>query len=289
MEQTSNGKISIRTRKYSAELCGIRNEETGEELMWYADPKIWGRHCPMLFPTVGAVWRGHYTHRGTDHQITKHGFLQEREFDIKETTPNSITYTTHDNQQTRLMFPFKFELDQKFTLEGKTVKVEWTVRNVGVDDMPFHIGGHPSFLFRGFEAGDEVKGYAEFDTPSPESATVGVGGCLGARRYTLPAPEKRMALTDELFKVDSIIIDNSQVHSITLLDKEQRPVVKVSSEAPVFLLWSPYGTEAPFVCLEPWYGLCDMQGYHGEFSNRPYTNTVKAGEEWKGGYTIEVL
>ena len=45
MEELNNGKISIRTRRLSAELCSIRNEETGEELMWQADPKIWGRHA----------------------------------------------------------------------------------------------------------------------------------------------------------------------------------------------------------------------------------------------------
>lgn len=84
MGELINGKISIRTRKFSAELCSIRNEENGEELMWQADPKIWGRHCPMLFPTVGAVWEGHYKHRGVWREMSKHGFLQNTEFDIKE-------------------------------------------------------------------------------------------------------------------------------------------------------------------------------------------------------------
>lgn len=289
MGELINGKISIRTRKFSAELCSIRNEENGEELMWQADPKIWGRHCPMLFPTVGAVWEGYYKHRGVWREMSKHGFLQNTEFDIKEKTEHSITYSTHDTEATRDMFPFKFELEQKFTLVDKTVKVEWTVKNVGCDDMPFHIGGHPSFYFRGFKPGDDIKGYAVFDKPSPESATVGVGGCLGKRRYTLPAPDGKMPLTDDVFKVDSIIIDKDQVHSVTLLDKNQKPVVKVSSTAPVFLLWSPYGVDAPFVCLEPWYGLCDSEGYKGEFAERPYTNIVPAYGEWKGGYDIEIL
>lgn len=289
MEELTNGKISIRTQSVSAELCGIRNEESGEELMWDADPKIWNRHCPMLFPTVGAVWEGRYEHRGVWRSMPKHGFLQDTEFAVKEKTASSITYITHDTEETRFIFPFKFELEQKFTLDGATVRVEWTVRNVGSDDMPFQIGGHPSFFFRGFAPGDDVKGYIKFDAPSPESATVGVGGCLGAERYTLPAPGGLMPLRDEVFRVDSIIIDRNQVHSITLLDKEQEPVVRVGSQAPVFLVWSPFGVEAPFVCLEPWYGLCDREGFKGEFSERPYTNVAPAFGEWKGGYEIDVL
>ena len=96
MEELNNGKISIRTRRLSAELCSIRNEETGEELMWQADPKIWGRHCPMLFPTVGSVWNGKYRHRGVIHEMSKHGFLQNTEFELKSHESDSITYITHD-------------------------------------------------------------------------------------------------------------------------------------------------------------------------------------------------
>ncbi len=289
MHQLTNGKISIRTRSLSAELCGIRNEANGEELMWNADPKFWDRHCPMLFPTVGAVWQGNYRLGGKQYQMPKHGFLQNAEFGVKETTGCSITYATHDNEATRAIFPFAFELQQRFTLDGSTVKVEWTVVNRGTEPMPFHIGGHPSFFFRGFKPGDDIKAYLDFDCPSPECATVGEGGCLAPERYTLQAPDGTLALRDEHFKVDSIIIDNNQVHSVTLRDCSGKPVVKVSSAAPVFLVWSPYGVDAPFVCLEPWYGLCDRVDYDGEFAQRPYTNIVPAGGEWHGGYDIEIL
>lgn len=289
METISNGKISISTQRYSAELCSLRDAATGEEYFWQADPAFWGRHCPMLFPTVGSLWDGSYLHRGVRRSLPKHGFMQDRIFDLKEHDNNAITYTAHDTAETRAMFPFKFELEQKFSLDNKTVSVEWTVRNVGCDDMPFQIGGHPSFYFRGFEPGNSVKGYLQFDAASPESATVGMGGCLGLKRYTLPATDGRLEVRDECFAGDSIIIDNNQVHCITLLDASEKPIVKVSSDAPVFLVWSPYGCNAPFVCLEPWYGLCDREWYTGEFSKRPYTNIVPAGGEWKGGYRIEVL
>lgn len=289
METLSNGKISIGTKRLSAELCSIRDEATDTEYMWQADPEYWGRHCPMLFPIVGGLWSGSYLYRNVRRDMPKHGFMQEREFDIKEQTSDSITYTAYDNACTRSMYPFKFELMQKFALADKCVSVKWMVRNLGSDDMPFQIGGHPSFFFRGFKRGDDIKGFLQFDVSSPESATVGCGGCLGIYRYALPVENGVMAIRDECFAGDSIIIDNNQIHGITLLDAERKPLVRVSSEAPVFLVWSPYGCEAPFVCLEPWYGLCDKEFYKGEFSARPYTNVVKAGQQWIGGYTIEIL
>ncbi|MDY2778499.1 MAG: aldose 1-epimerase family protein, partial [Alloprevotella sp.] len=59
--------------------------------------------------------------------------------------------------------------------------------------------------------------------------------------------------------------------------------------APVWLFWSPQGQHAPFVCAEPWYGLCDPIGYEGDVSGRPYINSLTAGGVWEGEYTIEVL
>lgn len=290
METLSNGEITISTRRLSAELCSLRDAAGGgEEYFWQADPAFWGRSCPMLFPVVGSLWRNTCTLRGVRREIPKHGFLQERMFDIKSQDSGAISYVTHDTAATRAVFPFKFELEQSFSLRGRTVRVRWTVRNPGCDDMPFQIGGHPSFFFRGFKPGAAVKGYLMFDAPSPESATVGISGCLGRKRYRLPAEGGLMEVRDECFAGDSLIIDNSQVSSITLLDTERRPVVRVSSGAPVFLVWSPFGCDAPFVCLEPWYGLCDREWYRGEFSGRPFTNTVKGGGEWRGGYDIELL
>ena len=151
METISNGKISISAQRFSAELCSLRDVATGREYFWQADPKFWGRHCPMLFPIVGGLWEGSYLHRGVRRNMPKHGLLQEKVFDVKSQDAESVTYITHDTAATRLAFPFKFELEQKFSLHERTVSVGWTVRNVGCDDMPFQIGGHPSFYFHGFK------------------------------------------------------------------------------------------------------------------------------------------
>jgi len=34
--------------------------------------------------------------------------------------------------------------------------------------------------------------------------------------------------------------------------------------------------EANFMCLEPWYGICDKHGYTGDFEARPGMNIVEA-------------
>ena len=63
----------------------------------------------------------------------------------------------------------------------------------------------------------------------------------------------------------------------------------LNSGAPLFGLWSPAGKNAPFVCIEPWYGRCDKVGFSGELSAREYGNSLKPGEVFEVSYNIEVF
>lgn len=43
---------------------------------------------------------------------------------------------------------------------------------------------------------------------------------------------------------------------------------------------------APFVCIEPWYGRCDKESYDGELSEREYEQKLGAEEEFNVSYKI---
>ena len=63
--------------------------------------------------------------------------------------------------------------------------------------------------------------------------------------------------------------------------------VTVSFDAPVFGIWSPSG-DAPFVCIEPWYGVSDREDFNKELRERKWSQSLKPGEVFEGGYTISV-
>lgn len=60
-------------------------------------------------------------------------------------------------------------------------------------------------------------------------------------------------------------------------------------DAPLFGIWSPAGKQAPFICLEPWYGRCDAVGFTGTLEEREYGMRLEPQEEFHGGYVIEVM
>ena len=93
----------------------------------------------------------------------------------------------------------------------------------------------------------------------------------------------------DTFANEALILDK-QITAATLLRADGKTeVARVESTAPVWLFWSPQGVHAPFVCAEPWYGLCDRIGFEGQLHERQFINELDAQKEWHGGYTVEVF
>ena len=62
----------------------------------------------------------------------------------------------------------------------------------------------------------------------------------------------------------------------------------MDTDCPVWGIWSMPDSNAGYVCIEPWWGICDSKGYAGDVQSRPYTNQVNAGETWSCGYKMTV-
>ena len=59
-------------------------------------------------------------------------------------------------------------------------------------------------------------------------------------------------------------------------------------DAPLAGIWSPPHKNAPFVCIEPWYGRCDAEDFSGDLSERDYEQHLSGGECFRAEYTISV-
>ena len=93
---------------------------------------------------------------------------------------------------------------------------------------------------------------------------------------------------DEFFANDSVKIHDCQTHEACLLDTDGSPAVTVDYKCPIIAFWSPYQKKAPFVCIEPWYGLGDPRGWKGEFKDKPYMNHLQPGASFMSEYTITI-
>lgn len=73
---------------------------------------------------------------------------------------------------------------------------------------------------------------------------------------------------------------------MALLDGKKGEYLAVEFDAPLVGIWSPPKKQAPFVCIEPWYGRCDKEGFNGELKDREWGNTLEPGGEFAAEYRI---
>jgi aldose 1-epimerase len=97
-------------------------------------------------------------------------------------------------------------------------------------------------------------------------------------------------LEEDTFARDAFILQNETIGRLELVNHLSNQVkVRVSADVPAWGIWSTVDKKAPFVCLEPWYGRCDKEDFEGELSEREYMQSLESGEEFTGGYLMELL
>jgi galactose mutarotase-like enzyme len=86
-----------------------------------------------------------------------------------------------------------------------------------------------------------------------------------------------LKLRDDLFEDDALIFD--RVHSQRLrYGAETGPYLEIEfPNTPYLGIWTKPG--ANFVCIEPWHGLADPQGFSGDFREKPGVFWVAPGHE----------
>ncbi len=287
-----NQDLLVEINARGSELARIYDKARDREVIWEGDPKIWKRHAPILFPFVGRSYDDQYRYQGKTYAITSHGFARDKEFALLSRTGNEVWYRLESTPETMEIYPFSFALMAGHCLEGRTLKVMWKVRNTGDGVMYFMIGGHPAFktpkglTVHDFTLDFHCAGQKEslhYLAPDKEG-------------YQADALSGRLALTEGKVPVEpgfftralTYIFDEGQVEQVSLLLPDKEPYVTVRCPGIPYLgVWTMEETH-PFVCLEPWFGRCDREGWHGELSGRDGVNKLEAGGEFQAEYEIEI-
>ena len=292
MEKISNQKLEIGVKEHGAELCSIIRKSDGREYMWQASPEYWKRHSPVLFPIVGSLWNKEMRQDGKTYTMGQHGFARDMDFELIEKSADTLRYRLTSSEETKRLYPYDFILEIGYKLADNKVTVEWKVKNPSEQEIHFQIGAHPAFNYMNYNPEAETIGYFKFDKEDDTYtlSLVGEKGCLKEERAQLATDKGILPINRHSFDNDAIILENDQVHSVTLLDADKKAYLTLWYEAPVIGLWSPARDGyAPFVCIEPWYGRCDRENYTGEYSQKDWMQHLAPGKEFDVKYSIEIL
>lgn len=287
--EISNGKIMIAVDSRGAELKSLRRISDDLEYMWSGDPVYWGRVSPILFPQIGTMKNDEYRFEGKVYPMPKHGLCRDIEFKLVSQEASEIWFAVESNEETFKNYPFSFKLEQGYRLEEDKVKVMWRVENTSEKTMYFSIGGHPAFRCPIHESGKRAEYFFQFsDLDQIVSTQVDGQGLAIHERKEYKLDQGRLSITPDLFDQDALIMEDWQLKNISILTPDQKPYVTVSFDLPVVAVWSPAGVEAPFICIEPWCGLCDYTDFSGTLEERKWGNKVEPGCQFTSGYDIEI-
>lgn len=158
------------------------------------------------------------------------------------------------------------------------------------------IGGHPAFQVpegktiydytlvfnkEGKEAGNHQE---ELHYLAPNDQ----GYQVEEKTGSLKLKDGQVPVTKGFFdQVLTYMFDGAQISSVGLLVDETPYVTIDCGDFPYLGVWTIEATH-PFVCLEPWYGLCAPDGYKGELKDRPGIQKLEAWGTWEKSYSIRI-
>jgi Galactose mutarotase and related enzymes len=286
----TNGILTIAVRGKGAELSSLKKEN--HEYLWNADPAVWNRSAPQLFPIVGTLAGNEYRFDGKTYHMARHGFARDKQFEVTKQTDKSICFTLRDSPDTMAVYPFPFTFDVEYILTCCTLTYTWRVKNTGTRTMYFSVGGHPAFMCPvsdGSFTDCALRFGGPGAVPGITCGTINADGLLQTRTDRYRLEDGVLNITGEMFSHDALILENSGIRSVSLLDKSRKDYLRVDFDTDVFGLWSPQEKKAPFICIEPWYGRCDRADFTGGLEEREWGSALGAGEVFEKSFSITVM
>lgn len=285
-----NDWLKVSIERYGAEVRKVKHKENALDYMWTGDAAYWGRVSPVLFPIVGRLKEDHYQLDGQTYKMSQHGFLRDVEFDVAEQTSTTVSFVFESLGRFIHVYPYEFKAVIQYRLIEDKLIVQWQILNENKDEMYFSIGAHPAFKVPLVE-NETIEDYHLEFTPAANQNVMEyeIKNSLIHEKGTAN-DLSTIQLTSTLFTNDALIYSN--IDKVTLVSKRSGYGVEVMFQGFPFVgIWSKYEetdeTIAPFVCIEPWYGIADTYDNTGNFKEKFGINMLEAGETFQAEYIMK--
>lgn len=282
-----NEDLIIESKSSGAELTRIYSKKYNKEVLWNGDKKYWGRQSPILFPIVGRLKENETLIEDKIYNINQHGFARDMDFDLISIDKKSVTYKLTSDEKSREIYPYNFNLFISYTIIDEKVKITWKVENIDSQEIYFSIGGHPAFNISSPE--NLIDYYIEFKCRKNVNKINLEGPYYGEIEEIESLPI--LELNSSVFENDAIIYTN--IDKVSLKSSKGEFYININiKDFPLVGIWTPYykdtNSTAPFICIEPWYGLADSVDSNKIYKNKKYINKLNIGESFEVSYDIEI-
>lgn len=286
--------VALRSADLSAEIdpqgaqLSVLRATDGRDLLWNGDAAFWSGRSPLLFPIVGALNGGGYRIEGRSFALPRHGFARAKAFAQVAGSASTATFRLTDDAATLPVYPFRFCLDLHYELAAATLTMTGTIHNRGAGQLLASFGYHPAFRWPlPFGQAREAHGLQFMHDEPDDVRRLDAAGLLLPKGFPTPITAARLALADTLFRDDVLILDRLASRSV-IYGADSGPRLRIDFPDATYLgLWTKPG--APFICIEPWHGVADPQGFAGEFKDKPGVFGLAPGASFASTMKISLL
>lgn len=262
-----------------AQLHSLKSKKNGKEYIWQGNPDIWYGQAPVLFPVIGQLINDKYFYNGTEYTMPKHGLARKLLFKVKECEDAKAVFSLESDENTLKSYPFDFEYLVTFELEGKALVNTMTVVNKTDGEMYFSVGAHPAF---NCNVGDVI----EFEQPETlATERIDKENLIIDEKFPLIENSREIVITKEIFEPDALIL--SDIKSKKLRIKGENEIEFTFGDCPFLGIWAKPG--APYVCIEPWYGVNDGREVKSDISQKRGIQHLNKGETFEFAWIAEVI
>ena len=278
----SNSTLKASIKHAGAELFSLKDNQN-QEYIWEGNPAFWGKHSPVLFPIVGTLKNNAYTINEKEYQLPRHGFARDMEFQLIDKTENSAVFSLQSNSETLKKYPFDFELQLIYTLNETTLDIAYKVINKGETKIPFSIGAHPAIALP-----ENFENYSfKFEKEEDLKYSLLENDLISNKTESLQTIENLVPLNYKLFENDALVFKTLESNSLTILENS-KPYIKVDfADFPSLGIWTK--DQAPFVCIEPWFGYSDTAENSGDLFEKEGILILDAKQTFNSKFSIQIL
>lgn len=286
--EIKNSFIKVKIKSFGAELNSLQKMDENLEYIWQGDSKYWNRHSPILFPIVGRLKEDSYTYQNQKYNMTQHGFARDKEFEVIKNEADFIEFRLKSDEKILEIYPFSFELYVSYKLEKSSLIISYKVVNKSDDKMLFSIGAHPAFNWTLKEDEKKEDYFLEFENIKETKRYFLNDKGLIYDSVDLKIIDNKIALNEKLFQNDALVFNDLNIKSVILKNSNNEKFIKLDfNNFPYLGIWSK-PTGAPFICIEPWFGVADEDSSNQNFEDKKGIINLQKNEIFSCFYSIEV-
>lgn len=286
-----NEQLRVQINPIGAELFSIYGKNTQQEYLWQGDSAFWPDRAPVMFPVNVRFEDNRFTYKGKEYEMPRMGLAIKGDFAyVATSTEREAIFSLKSSEKTLQYYPFEFDFEIRYILDGNTLKNQFSLNNTGTDSMYFALGGHPGFRF---PYGDKQNRslYAYTFSDNMTISRIEIANSL-VQPNVLPflENEHQLSLVDTRVPANGsgMFLKGLPSRKVGLGLKDQGPFIELDlGDFPNVNLWSPPGY--PYACIEPMLSHHDLLNSPVAIEEKRHLEVLAVGQKGHWEFSITVL